>query len=64
MADGPCYTVRVNRKKHNPNPSGKAGNPVSLYPLSFQDAVVGLAQVRMPETGKKKPSAKPKKANG
>jgi hypothetical protein len=44
-------------KKHNPNPAGKEGQPVSLYPLSFTDAVAGLAQVKMPE----KPKDKPKK---
>jgi hypothetical protein len=42
-----------------PNPAGKAGSPVSLYPLSFEEAVAGLAQVKMPE--KEKPKAKPAK---
>jgi hypothetical protein len=47
-------------KKHNPNPAGKEGQPVSLYPLSFKEAVAGLAQVKMPE---KEPSKdKPKKS--
>jgi hypothetical protein len=50
------------KKKHNPNPAGKEGAPVSLYPLSFKEAVAGLAQVQMPE--KDKPKAKPKKAEG
>ncbi len=53
---------RMTRKKHIPNPAGQRGAPVSLYPLSFQDAVAGLAQVQMPE--KEKPKAKPKKGNG
>jgi hypothetical protein len=48
-------------KKHNPNPAGKRGVPVSLYPLSFQDAVAGLAQTKMPEPDSKKPPAKPAK---
>jgi len=30
---------------------------VSLYPLSFTEAVAGLAQVKMPEPEKKKPKA-------
>jgi len=48
-------------KKHKKarNPAGKEGMPVSLYPLSFTEAVAGLAQVRMPE--KQKPQRKPAK---
>jgi hypothetical protein len=46
----------MSRKKHNPNPAGKEGQPVSLYPLSFEEAVAGLAQVKMPQ-----PIKKPKK---
>jgi hypothetical protein len=49
----------MNRKKNIPNPAGQRGVPVSLYPLSFKEAVAGLGAVRMPE--KEKPSAKPKK---
>lgn len=57
--DSQCYTSSMSRKKHNPNPAGKEGQPVSLYPLSFKEAVAGLAQVKMPE--KEKPAPKPKK---
>jgi hypothetical protein len=45
-------------KKHNPNPAGQQGVPVSLYPLSFKEAVAGLGAVKMPE--KNKPITKPK----
>jgi hypothetical protein len=52
---------RSNRKQHvTRNPAGKVGIPISLYPLSFEDAVSGLARVRMPEP-ETKPKAKPKK---
>jgi hypothetical protein len=34
---------------------------LSLYPLSFEEAVSGLAQARMPESDSKKPKAKPAK---
>jgi hypothetical protein len=34
---------------------------VSLYPLSFTEAVTGLAQVKMPEPDSKKPKAKGQK---
>jgi hypothetical protein len=51
----------MSRKKHNPNPAGKEGVPVSLYPLSFEEAVSGLAQVKMPGPDSKKPKAKPSK---
>jgi hypothetical protein len=56
------YTDRMGSKKHNPNPAGKEGLPVSLHPLSFDEAIEGLAQTKMPEA-KEKPKAKPKKAN-
>ena len=36
--------------------------PVSLHPLSFSEAIAGLAQVKPLE--KKEPKAKPKKAKG
>jgi hypothetical protein len=49
------------KKTKTPNPAGKRGMPVSLYPLSFNEAVSGLAQVQMPERGKVKPKAKPAK---
>jgi hypothetical protein len=53
----------TNRKKAQKarNPAGRSGAPVSLYPLSFRDAVAGLAQVKMPESDKKKPKAVQKK---
>jgi len=41
------------------NPAGREGQPVSLYPLSFEEAVAGLARVKMPE--KEKTKAKPAK---
>ena len=33
----------MSAKKDVPNPAGKVGQPVSLHPLSFHDAVAGLA---------------------
>ena len=48
---------RAKRKSAPRNPQGRAGAPVSLYPLSFDEAVTGLAQVKPPE----KPQAKPKR---
>ena len=43
-------------KKHTKvrNPAGREGMPVSLYPLTFVDAVSGLAQVKMPAKDKQK----------
>jgi hypothetical protein len=67
VSAGQCYTSRVKAKNMPknrpavPNPAGKRGLPVSLYPLSFTDAVAGLAQVKMPEPDSKKPRANPKK---
>jgi hypothetical protein len=51
---------KAQKKPKPPNPAGRAGFPVSLYPLSFEEAVSGLAQVKMPGQSKK-PTAKPKK---
>jgi hypothetical protein len=51
-----------NKQKNSRNPAGREGLPVSLYPLSFQDAVSGPAQVRMPL--KEKPKATPEKDKG
>jgi hypothetical protein len=58
-----CYTQCVKAKPKGPNPAGRAGAPVSLYPLTFKEAVAGLAQVKMPEPDKKKPKATPKKGH-
>jgi hypothetical protein len=51
-------------RKHSPNPKGRKGDPISLRPLSFDEAISGLAPVKMAEREKEKPKAKPKKANG
>jgi hypothetical protein len=51
-------------KKRIRNPKGREGEPVSLAPLSFDEAMAGLAQVKMPEAEKKKPKAVPKKGKG
>lgn len=48
-------------RKPAPNPAGRDGIPVSLYPLDFAEAVAGLAKVKPPEKENKKPQAKPKK---
>jgi hypothetical protein len=52
--------AKVRKVSANRNPAGKEGAPVSLYPLSFEEAVSGLAQTKMPEPDSKKP-AKPAK---
>ena len=44
---------RKGGRKTTRNPAGRAGAPVSLYPLSFKEAVAGLAQVKMPDPAKK-----------
>jgi hypothetical protein len=48
----------ANSKRKARNPAGKHGAPVSLYPLSFKEAVAGLAQVKMPSPENKKPKPK------
>ena len=34
------------KKSHNPNPNGSKGNPVSLAPLSPDQALAGLLRVK------------------
>jgi hypothetical protein len=51
-------------KKQIPNPKGRQGEPISLAPLTFEEAVAGLAQVKPLEREKEKPKAKPKKGKG
>jgi len=46
------------RENSVPNPAGKVGHPVSLYPLSFTEAVSGLAQVKMSASDKPKGTRK------
>jgi hypothetical protein len=36
------------------NPAGRRGAPLSLHPLSFDDAVSALAHVQMPAKPKRK----------
>jgi hypothetical protein len=52
---------RPRKVSANRNPAGKEGVPVSLYPLSFDEAISGLAQTKMPEPESKKPPTKPAK---
>jgi hypothetical protein len=42
--------------QHNPNPNGKAGKPIILPPISFDDAVRKMLSTEPP-----KPTPKPKK---
>lgn len=60
---GMLCSVSMSKKSKSeaPNPRGRAGDPISLHPLSFEEAVCGLAQVKMPEREKNKPKAKAKK---
>jgi hypothetical protein len=44
-----------------PNPAGKHGASVSLYPLSFKEAVAGLARVKMLQSDKNSAAKKPTK---
>jgi hypothetical protein len=37
------------------NQAGKRGLPVSLYPMSLEEALSGFAQVKMPENIKRRP---------
>jgi hypothetical protein len=55
---------RPRSHKEARNPKGRAGEPISLAPLTFDEAIAGLAQVKMQESEKKKPKAKPKKGSG
>jgi hypothetical protein len=50
------------RKPHNPNPNGVKGNPVSLAPLSPDEALRGLLRVKPADVKKlEAEAAKPQK---
>jgi hypothetical protein len=34
------------KKRHNPNPNGRKGNPISLYPLTPEQALAGLLKIK------------------
>ena len=38
--------VGMSKRPHNPNPNGSKGNPVSLAPLSPDQALAGLLRVK------------------
>ena len=42
----PCYNGGMSKKPHNPTPNGVKGNPVSLAPLSPDEALRGLLRVK------------------
>lgn len=39
----------MKRTEHNPNPNGKAGNPITLPPISFEDAVRKMLATEPPK---------------
>lgn len=43
---------KLSTERRQRNPEGRKGQPVSLHPLDFDEAVAGLAQVKMPEQAK------------
>jgi hypothetical protein len=47
----------MKKERHNPNPNGKAGNPITLPPMTFEDAVKKMLGTQPP-----KDEPKPKKA--
>jgi hypothetical protein len=38
----------MKEERHNPNPSGKAGKPITLPPMSFDDAVRKMLGTQLP----------------
>lgn len=48
----------MKEERHNPNPNGKAGNPIEVPPMSFDDAVKKMLGTQPPKV---EPKAKPRK---
>jgi hypothetical protein len=48
----------MRRTEHNPNPNGKAGKPISIPPMSFEDAVRKMLATAPPKA-EPKPAKKP-----
>jgi hypothetical protein len=51
----------VKKERHNPNPKGKEGNPITLAPMSFEDAVRKMLGTQPPKDEPKetKPGKQP-----
>jgi len=55
MADEPEAAAKPNKKRE---PTGTRGKPISLYPLTLEEAVKKLARAKPPSPRPKKPAAK------
>lgn len=40
----------MKKEQHNPNPNGKAGNPITLPPMSFDEAVRKMLATEPPKS--------------
>jgi hypothetical protein len=60
-------SIKPSRKgASDPNPNGREGNPVSLAPLDFEEALKNLLQVppsKVKEAEQKKPKTKKSRTN-
>ena len=52
-----CYNAPIAKKPHNPNPNGRRGNPVSLYPLTPAQALAELLKIKPSDVAKIKAEA-------
>jgi hypothetical protein len=53
----------MKKERHNPNPNGKEGNPITLPPMAFDEAVKKMLGTQPPKAEPKavKPRKKPAK---
>jgi hypothetical protein len=58
------YNPRMSKRPHNPNPAGRKGNPVSLHPLTPEQALGGLLKVKLSDVRKLEAAEKRKGRKG
>jgi hypothetical protein len=51
------------KESHNPNPAGKAGKPISLGPIKFDDAIRKILSAPPPPKGSKPDRKQRKKSD-
>jgi hypothetical protein len=51
----------MKEERHNPNPQGKAGKPIEVPPMSFDDAVKKMFATQPPKQEPKASEKKPAK---
>lgn len=52
----------MKEERHNPNPKGREGKPISVPPMSFDEAVKKMLSTQPPKSEDKEPKTPKRKA--